>query len=93
MSDKPMAGVMTAIIITPILAVCCLGPVIFASTLGSVFAWFAGLDPFAVAAVALIVGGVGVAFAKRRRARIEIDDDSIDAGVSRREVRKRTRAT
>lgn len=87
MSDKPMAGAMTAIIITPILAVCCLGPVIFASTLGSVFAWFAGLDPFAVAAVALIAGGVGVAFAKRRRARIEIGDDGIEPGVSPQEKR------
>ena len=93
MSDKPIAGVMTAIIITPILAICCLGPVIFASALGSVFAWFAGLDAFAVAAVALIAGGVGVAFAKRRRARIEIGDDGIEAGVGRRESRNRTRAT
>lgn len=85
MSDKPVAGVMTAIIITPILAICCLGPVIFASTLGSVFAWFAGFDAFAVLGLALVAGGVAVLFVKRRRARIEIRDDGIEASVSRRE--------
>ena len=93
MSDKPLAGVMTAIIITPILAVCCLGPVIFASALGSVFAWFAGFNAFAVAGLALIAGGVGVAFVKRRRARVVIGDDGIEAGVNRQESRKRIRAT
>ncbi len=35
MDDKPTAGVVTAIIIAPLVALCCLGPVFIGSAMGA----------------------------------------------------------
>jgi len=43
MSDKPVAGLVTAAIVAPIAAACCLGPVALASGAAAIFAWSAEL--------------------------------------------------
>ncbi|NKC23606.1 hypothetical protein HED50_24405 [Ochrobactrum oryzae] len=42
LDDKPTAGIVTAIIIAPLVALCCLGPVVIGSAVGGVLGWFSG---------------------------------------------------
>ncbi len=66
MSEKLMAGVVTAAIIAPLCSVCILGAVVLGSFLGGLAGWFGGLDPMVTTGFALATGAVFVGFSKRR---------------------------
>lgn len=68
MSEKPIAGIVTAAIVAPLAAVCCLGPALFGSILSSVFGWFSGVDPVVTIGLALAVGGGAYGILRRRSA-------------------------
>jgi hypothetical protein len=71
MNDKPRTGILTALAVAPIVALCCLGPVVLGSAvLGGIAGWLAGLGAFEIAGAALVVAIVlllGI-FVYRRRA-------------------------
>jgi hypothetical protein len=56
MNDKPRTGILTALAIAPIVALCCLGPVVLGSAvLGGIAGWLASLGAFEIAGAALVV--------------------------------------
>ena len=69
MNDKPVAGLVTFAMVAPVVALCCLGPVVLGSVLGGVVSWFAGLGPAEVAAGALAMGLAAYGSLRWQRAR------------------------
>lgn len=69
MSDKIMAGLVTAVIITPLCAVCVLGPAALAAVFAGVGGWLGGLHPVVTTGVALVAGLVAFGVIRRRKAR------------------------
>ncbi len=67
MNDKPIAILVTAAVVAPICALCILGPAVLGSAVAGVFAWFAGFDPVAVLALAVIGAILAYGFFSRRR--------------------------
>ncbi len=55
MSDKPTGGIITALIIAPLLAICCLGPIVFTSFAAGFFSWIGGIDPLRIVLVMALV--------------------------------------
>jgi hypothetical protein len=51
MSDKPVAGVLTAIAVAPLCLVCALGPAAFIAAAGSSLAWLGGFGAPLIALV------------------------------------------
>jgi hypothetical protein len=70
MSDKLIAGLVTAAAIAPICAVCVLGPAAVGSSLAWVSGWFMGLDPVATTGLGIIAAIVVHGFFRRRRGRL-----------------------
>lgn len=68
-SDKLVAGVVTGAAITPICAVCVLGPTAVGSSLAWITGWFGGFSPVTTTGLAIIAAILVYGFAKRRRAR------------------------
>ncbi len=66
MSDKLVAGLVTAAAVGPICAVCILGPTFAFSWVSGLFA---GLSPVGAAGVAIFVPILGYGLLKRRKAR------------------------
>lgn len=66
MSDKILAGLVTAVAVAPICALCILGPAIFASIFAGVAGWFGGLGP-ALTTGLVLVAGIAVYRSVRRR--------------------------
>ncbi len=54
MHDKLVAGLVTAVVIAPICAVCVLGPAVLGSVFAGAFGWIAGLSPVATAGLAMV---------------------------------------
>lgn len=81
MNDKLVAGLVTAVVIAPICAVCILGPALLGSVLVGAFGWIAGLSPVATAGLA-IVGAILVYgyFNRRKRVASYSDRSSYDPG-------------
>lgn len=72
MSDKPTGGLVTILIIAPLLALCCLGPIVFASMGAGFFAWIGGFDPLRSALMATLVAIAAFYFFRwRKRRKIE----------------------
>ena len=67
MGDKPIAGIVAAVAIVPVCAVCILGPAVVGSVIGSAFGWIGDINPFPVAALATIGAAIGVVWTKKRR--------------------------
>jgi len=59
MSDKPIAGLLTAIAVAPLCLVCALGPAAFAAAVGSFLAWLGGFSLSLIAAFVAAAGWVG----------------------------------
>jgi hypothetical protein len=68
MDEKRVAGLVTAIIIAPLVALCCLGPLLIGSALGGVAGWLSGQGLGLTAVLALSAGAVGYAVMHWRRA-------------------------
>ena len=56
MSDKMIAGVVAAIGVVPLCAVCILGPAAIGTMLAGVFGWLGGLSPVLATGLAIIFG-------------------------------------
>lgn len=69
MDEKPVAGLVTAAVAVPLVALCCLGPAVLGSILGGMVGWFGGLNAVEVAAAALAAGALAYGFLRWRRAR------------------------
>ena len=67
MSDKVVAGLVTAAVVAPICAVCIGGPVFLASAAAGIGGWFSGLGAGASTGLAIIAAFVVVALVKRRK--------------------------
>ncbi len=81
MSEKLVAGIVTAVAITPICAVCILGPAAIGSLFAGAFGWLGGFGPLATLALMIAAGALVYCDFVRRRARALPDHEgSTDAG-------------
>ncbi len=81
MSEKLVAGIVTAVAITPICAVCILGPAAIGSLFAGAFGWVGGFGPLATLALMIAAGALVYRHFLRRRARALPDHEgSTDAG-------------
>jgi hypothetical protein len=70
MSDNRIAGFVTALLISPLVVVCCLGPPVLGSILGVLVGWLGGLGLAEVVGTALAAGLVVYGLLRWRRARV-----------------------
>lgn len=81
MSEKLVAGIVTAVAITPICAVCILGPAAIGSLFAGAFGWLGGFGPLATLALMIAAGALVYRHFLRRRARaLPNHEGSTDAG-------------
>ncbi len=69
MSDKPVAGLVAAVAIAPVAALCCLGPAVLGSAVAWVSGWFSGLGPVTTTALAIVVAVPVIVLLRRSKAR------------------------
>ncbi len=69
MSDKPVAGLVAAVAIVPVAALCCLGPAFLGSAVAWVSGWFSGLGPVTATGLAIVSGILAIALMRWRKAR------------------------
>jgi hypothetical protein len=69
MNDKPVAGVVTALVAVPLALLCCLGPIALGSVLAGVAGWLGGLGVFAILGVVLTAAAAGYGLLRWRWAR------------------------
>jgi hypothetical protein len=69
MSEKLVAGLVTAVVIAPVCAVCVLGPAAIVSILAGIAGWFGGFDPVIAVGLGLAAGTAVYGIVRRRRAR------------------------
>ncbi len=74
MSNKLLAGLVTAAVITPLCAICIIGPVVLGSVAASVFAWLGGFDPVTTTSLAVILAILIYGLFRRRRSRFGVVD-------------------
>lgn len=65
MSEKPLAAVMTALVVAPLCAVCVLGPALLVSMIAGFRGWLSGTGILVV--ITLIAAAIFVLALKRRR--------------------------
>ncbi len=70
MSDKPVAGLVTAAAIAPLLAVCCLGPTVVAAAFAWVAGWFSGANAVTATGLAILAAIAAYGFVRRRKAEV-----------------------
>lgn len=68
MKDRTTATITTAILIVPLVALCCLGPALFGAALGGAIGWLGGLDPVYALGAAIVAGFAIYSFMRRRSA-------------------------
>lgn len=68
-SDNVTPVLVTTLIGLPILAVCCLGPVFYASIAAWTAGWLSGIGPITAVALAAIAGILAWVFVRRRQAK------------------------
>ncbi len=66
MSDKPVAGITTAIIALPLVILCCLGPAFLLAGLGGLIGWFGGANILLTVSMAIVAGIAVNRFLRRR---------------------------
>ncbi len=74
MSDKPVAGIVAALVMVPACAACFLGPAIVGSMIAGTWGWFTG-NGVLVVTVLVILAGLGAYALKRRQRR---QSDAVD---------------
>ena len=67
MSHKLLPGVVAAVAIVPICAVCILGPAAIGAMVAGAFGWLGGLNPVLTTGLAIIFGIVIYAIVRQRR--------------------------
>lgn len=67
MDEKPTAGLATAIIVVPLMALCCLGPLFIGSIVGGFVSWLDGQGAFVIVVIALVAGLASYALVRWRR--------------------------
>ena len=67
-NEKPAAGLMTAIVVAPLVALCCLGPLFIGSAVGGVVGWLSGQGLALIAVLAFLAAAIGYAVMRWRRA-------------------------
>jgi len=81
MSDKLVAGIVTAVAITPICAVCILGPAAIGTLFAGAFGWLGGFGPLVTLALMIAAGALVYRHFLRRKARaLPNHEGSTDAG-------------
>ncbi len=86
MSDKPVAGITTAIIALPLVILCCLGPAFLFAGVGGLIGWLGGANIFLAVAVAMaIVAGIAVNRLLRRKAGGPRTSDATDLATDQLE--------
>jgi hypothetical protein len=81
MSEKLVAGIVTAVAITPICAVCILGPAAIGLLFAGAFGWLGGFNSLATLALMIAAGALVYRHFLRRRARaLPNHEVSTDAG-------------
>ena len=68
MTDKLVAGLVTAVVIAPICSLCILGPAVFASIFAGIVGWLGGLGPALTTGLVIVAGIIVYAKVRRRRA-------------------------
>lgn len=90
MEEKPVAGLVTAIIAAPLVALCCAGPIVIVSALSGAAGWLGGLNGALVMVFALVAGAAAFGFVQWRKARALPTDegpvDSVEAPERRPDV-------
>jgi len=71
MSEKLVAGLVTAAVISPICAVCVLGPAAFGSLFAGAFGWLGGFGPLTTLALMIAAGALVYRHFLRRRMRMQ----------------------
>lgn len=56
MTDKIVAGLVAAVVVAPICALCVLGPALLASVFAGITGWLGGFGPVATAGLVLVAG-------------------------------------
>ncbi len=74
MSEKLMAGVITAVVIAPLCSICIIGLAALGAFLGGIAAWFSGLGPVAAGGLTVPIG-VFVIARKRRSMKLKTRPD------------------
>ncbi len=69
MSDKLLAGIVAAAVISPICAVCILGPAAIGSLVAGTFGWIGGFGPLATIALMIATGALIYRHYLRKQAR------------------------
>lgn len=67
MNEKLLAGLVAAVAIAPLCAVCILGPAVIVSLFTGIAAWFSGFDAVVTAGLALVAGIAVLAIVRKRR--------------------------
>lgn len=73
MNDKLVAGVVTAAAITPICAVCVLGPAAIGALFAVAFGWIGDIGPLGIGLLMVIAAGTAHAIYLRRMKRRQMD--------------------
>ena len=83
MGEKLVAGIVTAAVISPICAVCVLGPAVVGSLFAGAFGWLGGFGPLTTIAL-MIAAGAGALvyrhFLRRRTRALPNHEGSSDEG-------------
>ena len=70
MKDNPFAGLVAAVLVVPLVVLCCLGPALLGSLLGGMAGWLGGLNVVEMAGAAVAAGLVAYGLLRWRRARV-----------------------
>lgn len=80
MSDEPLAGLMTAAVVAPLVILCCAGPAVVGSLIAGAAAWLVGFDPVAALVVGLLLCALCLFGLLRRRKRRDPDTEALMKG-------------
>ncbi len=79
MSDKPIAGLVTAAVVAPICVLCVLGPALLGSALAWLTGWFSGFSAVATTTLAIAAAILAYGYFQRRKARAVTGADSANS--------------
>ena len=83
MSDKLVAGIITAAVISPICVVCILGPAAIGTLFAGAFGWIGGFGPLATIALMIAAGALLYNHFRRKRVQALPDREEYSDAESR----------